>query len=76
MPSRYVEERNRFGGLTIRYDEGPKAGLGVHFYARDELLDLTRDRFRPLAGPREVVMRRDPPKRGSWAQWEGVWQKG
>jgi len=26
-------------------------------------------------GPREVVIHRDAPKKGSWAQWEGVWQK-
>jgi hypothetical protein len=27
-------------GMTIRYDAGPKQGLAVHFYARDELADL------------------------------------
>jgi hypothetical protein len=70
-----VVERNVFGGLTVRYDDGPKAGLCVHFYAADELRDLTRDRFRLVAGPREVVTRRAPPKTGTWAQWEAVWQK-
>jgi len=70
-----VVERNRFGGLTARYDDGPKAGLCVHFYSADELRDLTRDRFRLVAGPREVVTRRAPPKTGTWAQWEAVWQK-
>ena len=70
-----VIEQNRFGGLTIRYDEGPKDGLCVHFYAREELLDLTQPRFRLLAGPRADVTHRAPPKTGSWAQWEAVWQK-
>jgi len=70
-----VVERNRFGGLTIRYEEGAKDGLCVHFYAREELLDLTQHWFRPLAGPREDVTHRAPPKTGSWAQWEAVWQK-
>ena len=68
-----VVERNRFGGLTARYDMGPKAGLCVHFYAAEELLDLTRGRFELLAGPREVVTRREPPKTGSWSQWEAIW---
>jgi len=68
-----VVERNRFGGLTARYEEGPKAGLCVHFYAAEELLELTRDRFELLAGPREVVTRREPPKTGTWSQWEAVW---
>ena len=70
-----VIEQNLFGGLTVRYDDGPKAGLCVHFYSADELRDLTRDRFRLVAGPREVVTRRAPPKTGTWAQWEAVWQK-
>ena len=68
-------EQNRFGGLTIRYEAGPKEGLRVDFYAREELLDLTRHWFRPLAGPREDVTHRTLPKTGSWAQWEAVWQK-
>jgi len=70
-----VIEQNRFGGLTIRYDEGPKDGLCVHFYAREELLDLAQPRFRLLAGPRADVTHRAPPKTGRWAQWEAVWQK-
>jgi len=70
-----IVDRNAFGGLTARYDEGPKDGLCVHFYAREELLELARDRFRLLVEPREVVTRRTPPKTGSWSQWEVVWQK-
>jgi len=70
-----VVERNALGGVTVRYDDGPKAGLCVHFYAADELRDLTRDQFRLQAGPREVVTRREPPKTGTWAQWEVVLQK-
>lgn len=68
-------DRNAPGGLTIRYDEGPKRGLCVHFYSRDELLELTRGRFRLLVGPREAVTARTPPQTGSWSQWEAVWQK-
>jgi len=70
-----VVERNPFGGLTVWYADGPKAGLCVHFYSADEIRELTRDQFRLLAGPREVVTRRAPPKTGTWAQWEAVLQK-
>ena len=70
-----VVDRNDFGGRTIRYDEGPKRGLCVHFYSRDELLELARGRFRLLVGPREEVTARTPPKTGRWSQWEAVWQK-
>lgn len=70
-----IVDRNDFGGLTIRYDEGPKRGLYVHFYACEELLELARGRFRQLIGPREEVTARTAPKTGSWSQWESIWQK-
>src|SRR2546427_378736 len=70
-----IIDRNDFGGLTVRYDEGPKRGLCVHFYASEELLELARDRFSLLAGPREDVTERTPPKTGRWSQWEVVWQR-
>jgi hypothetical protein len=69
-----VVERNGFGGFTIQYDEGPKAGLRVHFYTADELHALTRNRFRVVAAPRELGTERAAPKTGSWAQWEAIWQ--
>jgi hypothetical protein len=68
-------DRNDFGGLTARYDEGPKSGLSVHFYSRAELLELARGRFSLLAGPSEDVTERTPPKTGSWSQWEVIWQR-
>jgi len=70
-----VLERNRFGGFTVRYDEGPKCGLPVHFYSREELIALTEHNFEPVLGPREDITRRVPPKNGSWAQWEVIWRR-
>ena len=70
-----VIERNEFGGFTIRYDEGPKTGLFVHFYSRDELLRRTEGRFEVVLHPREDVIRRTPPETGSWSQWEVVWRR-
>lgn len=70
-----VIERNGFGGLTVRYEEGPKRDLLVHFYSQRELAERTRRQFRPLLHPREDVTRRPPPRTGCWAQWEGIWQK-
>jgi hypothetical protein len=70
-----VVERNRFGGFTVEYEEGPKRGLLVHFYSRQELLDRTKDAFRSLMEPQEDIIRRSPPKTGCWAQWEAIWQK-
>ena len=68
-------ETTASGGITIRYDDGPKLGMAVHFYSRAELDALTCDDFLPVDEPIEVFVRRAAPKTGSWAQWEGVWQK-
>jgi SAM-dependent methyltransferase len=70
-----VVERNAWGGFTIRYEEGPKSGLLVHFYSRRELLERLRHTFIPLVQPREDVTIREAPRTGSWAQWEGVWRR-
>ena len=70
-----VVERNESGGFTVRYEDGPKRGLLVHFYSQDELLERTEAQFATLIAPREDVIGRVPPETGSWAQWEAVWRK-
>jgi trans-aconitate methyltransferase len=70
-----VLEVNRSGGFTIRYQEGPKRGLPVHFYSREELLARTDADFQLVRDLQEDVIHRAPPKTGSWAQWEGIWRR-
>lgn len=70
-----VLEVNRLGGFTVCYDEGPKRGLPVHFYSRDELRARTDADFEPVRELREDVIHRAPPKTGSWAQMEGIWRR-
>jgi SAM-dependent methyltransferase len=70
-----VVERNPLGGYTVRYEEGPKRDLLVHFYSREELLERTKGRFSPLVEPREDVIPRSPPKTGCWVQFEAVWKR-
>jgi hypothetical protein len=70
-----VVERNPLGGYTVRYEEGPKRDLLVHFYSREELLERTRGTFRVLLPPRADVIPRSPPKTGCWVQWEAVWER-
>ena len=66
-------ERTDNGGFTVRYGDGPKAGLAIHFLSREELEDILGQWFRALGSVTEQVMLREAPKYGSWAQWEGVW---
>jgi SAM-dependent methyltransferase len=70
-----VAETGAEGGFTVRYLEGPKQGLSVHFYSRPELDAITREAFQDVLPPREDVILRTPPKRGFWAQWEAVYRK-
>jgi SAM-dependent methyltransferase len=71
-----VVERNACGGFTIRYDDGPKRGLLVHFYSRAELTERLRGAFSPILDIHEDVAVRAAPKTGSWAQWEAVYTRG
>ena len=62
-------------GFTVEYLEGPKRGMAVHFYGGRELEALTARDFRVVRAPAEDVTRRAAPKRGSWSQWEAVYER-
>lgn len=70
-----VVERHALGGFTVRYDDGPKSGLLIHFYSRPELGQRLSQAFIPVQEPREEVTVRALPKSGSWAQWETIWRR-
>lgn len=69
-----VVEQGADGGFTIRYLGGPKEGLLIHFFAREELASL-------FAGWKEVMdLRiqenwREPSVRRRWSQWEAIWRR-
>jgi len=67
-----VVEANDQGGFTVRYDDGPKTGLFVHFFARGELDALTRD-LTPVSPLCIHRTERPAPRGGHWDQWEGIW---
>ena len=67
-----VVDRNAQGGVTIRYDDGPKTGLLIHFFSDAELRDRLEAAFVPVQHPREDVTVRAAPKTGAWAQWETI----
>jgi SAM-dependent methyltransferase len=70
-----VVERNAWGGLTVRYDDGPKSGLPIHFFSDVELWDRLTPAFVAVTDVREDVALRAAPKTGSWAQWEAIWKR-
>lgn len=70
-----VVEQNESGGKTVVYQAGPKQGLPVHFYAEEEILELTRDGFEVVDQLREEFVQRTPSEKGFWSQWEGIWRR-
>jgi len=70
-----VVERDAEGGFTAHYTEGPKAGLDVRFFGREELAALFRPAFDELLPLRPVATERPPPGRGRWVQWEAIWER-
>ena len=73
--SHRIVKRGDRGGFTVRYHEGPKRGLIIHFLSLGELREMLDPWFAALVPTREQVTLRQSPKRGSWAQWEGVWAR-
>jgi SAM-dependent methyltransferase len=70
-----VIERDEHGGFSVRYDEGPKDGMVIHFFARRELEALTGACFDTLMAPREEIIPRAAPELGFWAQWEAIYRR-
>lgn len=70
-----VADRNRFGGFTLRYEDGYKKGLAIHFATKEELHDRMRAGWEPVSELEEQYMEHDRPDEGHWAQWEGIWRR-
>lgn len=68
-------ERHPDGGRTVRYLEGPKAGLCIHFFGREELEELFVDDFETVEPLRLSKTLRVPPRLGHWGQWESIWRR-
>lgn len=70
-----VIERSDDGAFTVRYLEGPKTGLLVHFFSERELEGLFTGTFHPVLPLRRQVTHRGPSGTGPWSQWEGIWRR-
>ena len=70
-----VIERRLDGGFTVKYLEGPKAGLLIHFFAEPELAALFVRHFESVLPLRLRTHERDTPPSSHWCQWEAIWQR-
>lgn len=70
-----VTEQTQGGSFTVRYLEGPKKGLLIHFFDRDELAGLMGDPFEVELPLRLAHTERIPAAHGRWSQWEAIWRR-
>jgi SAM-dependent methyltransferase len=71
-----VTGRHPDGGFSVRYLDGPKTGLDVHFWAARELdAALSRAGFTPVLDLRAQATWRLPRDSGLWLQWEGIYRQ-
>jgi SAM-dependent methyltransferase len=71
-----VVERDADGSYSVRYLEGPKAGMTVHFWAARELDGaMTAAGFVPLLALRPQATWRADRNHGLWLQWEGIYRR-
>lgn len=71
-----LTERDADGSFSVRYLEGPKAGLTVHFWAARELdAAVTAAGFGPMLPLRPQATWRARREQGLWLQWEGIYQR-
>src|SRR6266851_5482462 len=71
-----VVERDVDGSFSVLYEAGPKSGLTVHFWAARELSDaIVSAGFVPVRPLRPQATWRQPPARGLWLQWEGIYRR-
>lgn len=74
FPAHEVVERGADDSFTVRYAEGPKTGVDIHFFSGAEL-DALFDGFEVVIPPREDATERTPPEPGRWTQWEAIWRR-
>jgi len=64
------------GSKTIVYEAGSKKDMPEHFFSKRELGSIaTKFGFKIMSPARKVTESRQPPKTGTWSQWETIWQR-
>ena len=71
-----VAERDADGSYSVRYTQGPKAGMTVHFWAARELdTAMSAAGFDPVLALRPQATWRQARNQGLWMQWEGIYRR-
>lgn len=64
-----IIEKNDAGGFTVCYNEGPKKGLDIHFFSKEDLFGLVgKSGMSAVNELKNVTAKCLPPCTGSWSQ--------
>ncbi|MGW2346668.1 class I SAM-dependent methyltransferase [Streptomyces sp. NPDC001661] len=75
-PDHEITEEAPDGGFSVRYLEGSKQGLEIHFFSLPELTALLpHDQFAPVLAPRIHQTQRPMKDLGQWSQWEAIYRR-
>jgi SAM-dependent methyltransferase len=67
-----VVEKTPFGGFTVCFKEGSKKDLNIHYYSIDELIFLTRNKYKNIITPVEIT---SASHEKTTSHIEAVWMK-
>ena len=71
-----IIEKNDTGSFTVLYKEGPKKGLDIRFFSKEDLFDLiNKNNMSAMHELKNITTKRLPPYTGSWSQWEMIARK-
>ncbi len=69
-----IIEKNKHGGFTIQYHDGPKQGLKIHFFTESEICSILGNGM-TILHCKETSQPRKKPKSGTWQQLEMIIHK-
>ena len=70
-----ILEETALGGFTVRFMNGPKKNLEIHFLSHNELETLPKLGLYPIITPYETIIKYTDTKKRQLVHWEGIWQK-
>ena len=72
-----ITEKSNTGSFTVRYNEGPKRGLDIRFFSKEDICGLLHKNNMSIVMKelKNVTTKRVSPRIGTWSQWELIAKK-
>ena len=70
-----ITEKSNTGSFTIRYKKGPKQGLDIRFFSKEDICNLLSKNNMSVINNKNITTKRILPQIGTWSQWELIAKK-